>query len=67
MTREDRPLDEKGWLAQQALAVRAVDEYRAKLRAKVEALDVFVTTNNLLGTTRYVRLGDVLALIDGSK
>ena len=38
----------------------------ADLRAKVEALDVVVTTNNLLGTTRYVRLGDVLALIDGS-
>ena len=39
---------------------------RADLRANVEALAVFVTTNNLLGTTRYVRLGDVLALIDGS-
>ena len=39
---------------------------RADLRANVEALDVFVTTNNLLGTTRYVRLGDVLALLDGA-
>jgi len=39
---------------------------RADLRANVEALHVLVTTNDLLGTTRYVRLGDVLALIDGS-
>lgn len=45
---------------------RYVNGVLADLRAKVEAMDVFVTTNNLLGTTRYVRLGDVLDLIDGS-
>ena len=59
-------MDHREWEQVQRDKAWVIDKVMADLRANVEALDALVITNDLLGTTRYVRLGDVLALIDGS-